>query len=42
MHKNNQENHEEYKNMKYKKDNIVLQLFTMYLNFLKSKKKIKN
>ena len=41
MHKKNQENYQEYKNMKYKKNNIVLQLFTTYLNYLKSKKKVK-
>ena len=41
MHKKNQENYQEYKNIKYKKNNTVLQLFTTYLNYLKSKKKVK-
>jgi (p)ppGpp synthase/HD superfamily hydrolase len=41
MHIKNQENYQEYKNMKYKKNNIVLQLFTTYLNYLKNKKKLK-
>ena len=41
MDKKNQEKYQEYKKMKYKKDNIIIQLFTKYLTVLK-RKKVKN